>query len=100
MPRTANRVKKAAVAAYGGRIVECEPTQQARESAAEAIRQVTGAALIPPYDDERIIAGQGNCCAGVSGAGRPGGPGRAACPSGGRRAALGRGGGCQYAQSC
>ena len=61
MPRTANRVKKAAVAAYGGRIVECEPTQAAREGAAEAIRQATGAALIPPYDDERIIAGQGTC---------------------------------------
>ncbi|MBV9490311.1 MAG: pyridoxal-phosphate dependent enzyme [Verrucomicrobia bacterium] len=61
MPRTANRVKKAAVAAYGGRIVDCEPTQQAREGAAEAIRQATGAALIPPYDDERIIAGQGTC---------------------------------------
>jgi threonine dehydratase len=61
MPRTANRVKKAAVDAYGGRIVECEPTQAARESAAETIRQETGAALIPPYDDERIIAGQGTC---------------------------------------
>ncbi|MBV8898750.1 MAG: pyridoxal-phosphate dependent enzyme [Verrucomicrobia bacterium] len=61
MPRTANRVKKAAVVAYGGRIVECDPTQAARESAAEAIRQATGAALIPPYDDERIIAGQGTC---------------------------------------
>jgi threonine dehydratase len=61
MPRTANRVKKATVAAYGGRIVECEPTQAARESAAEAIRQATGAALIPPYNDERIIAGQGTC---------------------------------------
>jgi threonine dehydratase len=61
MPRTANRVKKAAVAAYGGRIAECEPTQAARESAAETIRQETGAALIPPYDDERIIAGQGTC---------------------------------------
>jgi threonine dehydratase len=61
MPRTANRVKKAAVAAYGGRIIECEPTQAARESAAAAIRDATGAALIPPYDDERIIAGQGTC---------------------------------------
>ncbi|MBW0000457.1 MAG: pyridoxal-phosphate dependent enzyme [Verrucomicrobia bacterium] len=61
MPRTANRVKKAAVAAYGGHIVECEPTQAARESTAEAIRQATGAALIPPYNDERIIAGQGTC---------------------------------------
>jgi threonine dehydratase len=61
MPRSANRVKKAAVASYGGRIVECEPALAARESAAEAIRQATGAALIPPYDDERIIAGQGTC---------------------------------------
>lgn len=61
MPRTANRVKKAAVAGYGGRIIECDPTQAARESAAEAIRHATGAVLIPPYDDERIIAGQGTC---------------------------------------
>jgi threonine dehydratase/serine racemase len=59
MPRNASPVKKRAVLGYGARIVECEPTQPARESAAAAIVSVTGATLIPPYDHADVIAGQG-----------------------------------------
>jgi threonine dehydratase len=59
MPRTAPAVKKAAVAAYGGRIVECEPTQQGRESMLEEVIAETGAHLVHPYNDARTIAGQG-----------------------------------------
>lgn len=59
MPRTAPRVKRAAVVGYGGDVVDCEPTLAAREAAAEAIIARTGATFIHPYDDPRVIAGQG-----------------------------------------
>ncbi|TPE63667.1 pyridoxal-phosphate dependent enzyme [Sandaracinobacter neustonicus] len=59
MPNTAPAPKKAAVAAYGGRIVECEPTLVARLAAAEAIVAETGATLIPPFDNRLVAAGQG-----------------------------------------
>lgn len=59
MPENAPQVKKDAVAGYGGRITFCEPTLEARESAMERIRIKTGAAVVHPYDNERVIAGQG-----------------------------------------
>jgi len=59
MPRTASRFKLASVERYGGRITLCEPTHKAREEAAERIVRETGAALVHPYNDPRIIAGQG-----------------------------------------
>ncbi|WP_226705174.1 threonine/serine dehydratase [Microbulbifer elongatus] len=59
MPENAPQVKKTAVAAYGAEIVYCEPTLAARESTLEALVQSSGAHVIPPFDDARIIAGQG-----------------------------------------
>ncbi len=59
MPDNAPQVKKNAVAGYGGRITFCEPTLEARESTMERIRLNTGATVVHPYDDERVIAGQG-----------------------------------------
>jgi threonine dehydratase len=59
MPRTAPAVKVAAVKHYGGQITFCEPTQADREATAERIQTETGAVLVHPYNDERIIAGQG-----------------------------------------
>ncbi len=58
MPLTAPAVKVAAVKQYGGQITFCEPTQQAREIAADSVQQATGAIMVHPYNDERIIAGQ------------------------------------------
>ncbi|MBZ5541861.1 MAG: pyridoxal-phosphate dependent enzyme [Acidobacteriia bacterium] len=58
MPRNAAAVKCRAVEAYGGKITFCEPKVSARTEAAARIQQETGAALIHPYDDDRIIAGQ------------------------------------------
>jgi threonine dehydratase len=58
MPRTASRVKVASVERYGGVIVTCEPNHRAREEAAERVVRETGATLIHPYNDRRIIAGQ------------------------------------------
>jgi len=59
MPSNAPQVKKDAVACYGGQITFCEPTLQARESTMERIRLDTGATVVHPYDNERVIAGQG-----------------------------------------
>jgi threonine dehydratase len=59
MPRNAPQVKKAAVSGYGGVIVECEPTLVARETTLEKVVAEHGAHVVHPYDDPRIIAGQG-----------------------------------------
>jgi threonine dehydratase len=59
MPSNAPQVKKNAVAGYGGQITFCEPTLEARESTMERIRLSTGASVVHPYNDERVIAGQG-----------------------------------------
>ncbi len=59
MPDNAPAVKKNAVAGYGGQITFCEPTLEARETTLERIRRDTGANVVHPYNDERVIAGQG-----------------------------------------
>ncbi|MBU8922587.1 MAG: pyridoxal-phosphate dependent enzyme [Bacteroidales bacterium] len=59
MPGTAPDIKKEAVYGYGGKITFCEPTLQAREDELAKIVETTGASFIHPYDDPRVIAGQG-----------------------------------------
>jgi threonine dehydratase len=59
MPNNAPTVKKNAVAGYGGQITFCEPNLEARESTLEGIRLDTGANVVHPYNDDRVIAGQG-----------------------------------------
>jgi threonine dehydratase len=59
MPETAPAAKKAAVAAYGAVIRFCAPTLAAREQAVAEMVAETGAAVVHPYDDWRVIAGQG-----------------------------------------
>jgi threonine dehydratase len=59
MPRNASPVKRRAVEDYGGRVIECEPTLEARETTAAAVLAETGGVLIPPYDHPDVIAGQG-----------------------------------------
>ncbi len=61
MPHTAPATKKAAVRSYGGMIIECEPTQAAREASLEQVLAETGADAVHPYDDARVIAGQATC---------------------------------------
>jgi threonine dehydratase len=58
MPRNAPAVKCRAVESYGGKITFCEPTVSARTEAAAKVLAETGATMIHPYDDDRIIAGQ------------------------------------------
>ncbi len=59
MPRTAPAVKREAVEDYGGEIIPCEPTLQAREAGLAEVVEGTGAHFVHPYDDYRIISGQG-----------------------------------------
>ena len=61
MPRGAPEAKKAAVRAYGGVIVECEPSMSAREQAVAQVLAETGADLVHPYNDARVISGQATC---------------------------------------
>ena len=59
MPKTAPRVKVKGVRSHGAEITFCEPNLAARESTASDIMEKTGAALIHPYDNPDVIAGQG-----------------------------------------
>ena len=58
MPKNAPAVKCRAVEGYGGRISYCEPLVSARKEMAARIQAETGAVMVHPYDDDRIIAGQ------------------------------------------
>jgi len=58
MPKNAPKVKREAVEAYGGIVALCEPTMSARKETAAKIQAETGAVLVHPYDDDRIISGQ------------------------------------------
>jgi threonine dehydratase len=58
MPQNAAKVKCRAVEAYGGKVTFCEPTVSSRSEMASRIQAETGAVMIHPYDDDRIIAGQ------------------------------------------
>ncbi len=59
MPDNAPKVKQDNVRRFGATIRFCAPTVAAREAACADIERETGAALIHPFDDERVIAGQG-----------------------------------------
>ncbi len=59
MPDNAAKVKLANVAQFGATIRLCAPTQAAREQACADVARETGATLVHPYDDARVIAGQG-----------------------------------------
>jgi len=61
MPRTAPQAKKDAVKGYGGRVVECEASTSSREAVFAEVVAETGAEFVHPYNDPRVIAGQGTC---------------------------------------
>ncbi|WP_417359344.1 pyridoxal-phosphate dependent enzyme [Galbibacter sp.] len=58
MPKTAPQVKKNAVKDYGGEIIECEPTLEAREQTAMKLERTKGASFIHPSNDLNVILGQ------------------------------------------
>jgi len=59
MPSNSSAVKQAAVAHYGARIVHCEPNEESRTRTLTAIIEAEGRTLVHPFDDVRVIAGQG-----------------------------------------
>jgi len=61
MPRTAPEAKKAAVRGYGGIITECEPSTSSREAVFAEVQAETGGEFVHPYNDPRVVAGQGTC---------------------------------------
>jgi len=61
MPDNSVKSKVANVRRYGAEVVFCEPSQASREDTVADVVERTGAEVIPPYDDARIIAGQGTC---------------------------------------
>ncbi len=58
MPKNAPKVKIHAIEAYGGKITFCEPKVSSRKETCDRVQAETGAHLVHPYDDDRIIAGQ------------------------------------------
>ncbi len=61
MPRTAPQAKKDAVRRYGGVITECDPSTTSREETFAKVQAATGGEFVHPYNDPRVIAGQGTC---------------------------------------
>ena len=59
MPKNSAAVKKAAVRYYGAEIIECEPNEASRHRVLEDVVRSRGCAFLHPFDDLRIIAGQG-----------------------------------------
>lgn len=59
MPRTAPKPKVEAVRQYGGEITFCEPTLQSREETLKGIVEKAGSYVVHPYDNFRVISGQG-----------------------------------------
>lgn len=59
VPEGAVRAKLEAIEQAGAVLHRCAPTQAAREAAAAEVQQQTGAELVHPYADARVMAGQG-----------------------------------------
>lgn len=59
MPSDAPAVKRRRVEADGAEVVTVGPASSERETRAEELVRERGLVFVPPYDDDRIIAGQG-----------------------------------------
>ncbi|MDQ2768148.1 MAG: threonine/serine dehydratase, partial [Gemmatimonadota bacterium] len=59
MPTTVTAAKRAGVERLGGRVVLAGITTADRMERAQQLVKESGSVLVPPYDDARIIAGQG-----------------------------------------
>ncbi|HEX6084904.1 MAG TPA: threonine/serine dehydratase [Thermoanaerobaculia bacterium] len=59
MPENSVQSKVEATRAYGAEVVQAGVTAATRDTVAREIADKNGAAVIPPFDDERIIAGAG-----------------------------------------
>ena len=59
MPSDSSPAKRAATAAYGGKVVLVDTEKLTREQVARELQEKHGYALIPPFDHLDVIAGQG-----------------------------------------
>ena len=59
MPDNSPDVKLNAVKGYGANVTLCEPTLEARRTTLDGIAKKTGAAVIHPFNNPNVIAGQG-----------------------------------------
>eukprot|EP00897_Mesotaenium_endlicherianum_P001526 jgi/Mesen1/1400/ME000130S00484 len=59
VPESTPQCKKDNVVRYGGRLRFCANSAEARVATARAVEEETGAVFIPPYNDARVISGQG-----------------------------------------
>src|SRR5437660_1944913 len=59
MPDNAPTIKRKATAALGAEIVQVGPASSERQAKAEQLAAEHGYVIVPPYNDEKIIAGQG-----------------------------------------
>jgi threonine dehydratase len=59
MPANAPAIKLEATAGLGAEIVKVGPASTERQQKAEELAAQHGYAIVPPYNDEKIIAGQG-----------------------------------------
>lgn len=60
LPADASGVKRQATAGYGAKVIVAESRAEAEARTAEL--QAEGAYLLHPYDDDRVLAGQGTAC--------------------------------------
>jgi threonine dehydratase len=59
MPGSAPKIKLDSTAALGAEIVKVGPSSHERQAKAEALAREHGYVIVPPYNDEKIVAGQG-----------------------------------------
>lgn len=59
MPSDAPRAKRERTKAYGAEVVLYDRLREDREAIAREIAGKNGATIVPPYDDPKVIAGQG-----------------------------------------
>jgi threonine dehydratase len=61
MPSNAPAIKRAATLAMGAEVIDVGPASSERLAKSEELVRAHGYVVVPPYDDEKIIAGQGTC---------------------------------------
>jgi threonine dehydratase len=58
-PNNSPSVKQNAVRGYGAEVLLCEPTNEARQKAANEVVAATGARFVHPSNDPDVMSGQG-----------------------------------------
>jgi threonine dehydratase len=58
MPKDASKIKREATESYGGEITNCQNTLESRDAILNEVVKRTGAHIVHPYNDDRVIVGQ------------------------------------------